>query len=129
MTIPHTRTAGPPDYVLDGTEILGEYLCCSLNGLLWMLKLNTAEDELLYVFALFWDEEAGCLRLPLDGTSMVFLGSANMNVQDNLPPSTPIARGIDWILTARFVFQSIPEPPYIAFTNTMTHAGIITDTS
>ena len=127
MTIPHTRTVGPPNYVLEDTAISGKYLCCSLNGLLWMYKVKTTEDELLYVVALFWDKEAGCLRLPPDGISRVFLGSSNMNVQDNEPPNTPVARGIDWILTARFVFQSIPEPPYIAFANTMTHAGIITD--
>ena len=52
MTIPHTRTLNEPSYVID-EPIPGEFVCCSLNGKLWLYKTTDSVGiEKLVFFAL-----------------------------------------------------------------------------
>jgi len=86
-TTPHTILV-PPEYEVDiGTH--GDFVSCSLDGRLWLFK-----DSLVI---LRWDSE---------NNKLVFVQSISIT------ETTFLARGIDWILTNRYIIFVKDEAPY-----------------
>ena len=109
MTIPHTRTLNEPSYVID-EPIPGEFVCCSLNGRLWLYKTtDSAGIEKLVFFTLRWNETTGRMEFVDDGSG-IFAIPANRPGEF---PEAVVARGIDWILTSFFIVQVNKTAPYI----------------
>ena len=70
MTIPHTRTLNEPSYVID-EPIPGEFVCCSLNGKLWLYKtIDSVGIEKLVFFALRWNETTGRMEFADDDSGV-----------------------------------------------------------
>lgn len=78
MTVPLTRDISDFAYEID-YELTGEFVCCTLNGLLWLYE----NENNFNLIALKWNEETQKLE---------FAQSKTINKE------SVRARGIDWIL-------------------------------
>ena len=87
-----------------------EFVCCSLNGRLWLYKTtDSAGIEKLVFFTLRWNETTGRMEFVDDGSG-IFAIPANRPGEF---PEAVVARGIDWILTSFFIVQVNKTAPYI----------------
>lgn len=78
-------------------------LCCSLNGLLWLFGDGTS----IQCVPISWDKTAGKV-IPRVSSAISKGRTIIAGVLDE-----PIARGIDWIMTRKWMFRVLPEAPYI----------------
>lgn len=127
MSIPHTRLLREPSYDL-GVYLPGEFVCCSLDGRLWIYKHITSTGQGMYTaYALRWNETTGRMEFPLDDDTQSFRLPLSGEMLMDQYPIYPVSRGLDWVLFTFFVVQVQEAPPYIVFsiTHQLSPPGIV----
>ena len=92
-------------------EILG----CSLNGLLWLIGHEDANGRKVFdAVPLKWEPVAGGLE-PVLGSIVRQERAISQTVggQPQIMIDESVARGLDWIMTKKWIFKVLPEAPYI----------------
>lgn len=116
MTTPHTIASTPDsDNTVMTFDASFEILSCSLNGLLWLIGREDANGRKLFdAVPLKWNPVTG--RVELVAGSIVTQERAILQTVGGQPQTMidePVARGLDWIMTRKWIFKVLPEPPYI----------------
>lgn len=105
FSIPHTVNV-PVQYQVN-SNLVGDFVICSLDGRLWCLKRSNR----FYFFALKWNPDT----LKLEFAASI----SRIN-------ETILARGLDWILTGKVLIKVLDDSPYIATFNLFSDSSVLT---
>lgn len=105
FTIPHTVDV-PVQYQVN-SNLVGDFVTCSLDGRLWGLKRSNR----FTFFALKWNTDSHKLEFAASIT----------RIND-----TVLARGLDWILTGKVLIKVLDDSPYIATFNLFSDSSLLT---
>ena len=105
FTIPHTVDV-PVQYQVN-TNLIGDFVICSLDGRLWCLKNSNRYS----FFALKWNNS---------GQKLEFAASVT-RINENI-----LARGLDWILTGKVLVKVLDDTPYIETVRLFNDSSVIT---
>lgn len=105
FTIPHTVNV-PVQYQVN-SNLVGDFVTCSLDGRLWGLKRSNR----FTFFALKWNPD----------TQKLEFAASLSRINENI-----LARGLDWILTAKVMIKVLDVSPYITTLNLFNDSSTIT---